>query len=299
MPFAVISADMSCPAETRAGLELERHASQFDESILLRTCHRAEIYVSAQLPSLVALNERLEKEAARPLSLLLDADAVEHLFRVASGLESLVIGEAQILSQVRRAYRGARISGTVGPVLAGVFDRAIFLGRRARSRTSLGRLGHSIGSIAGMKLAEVFGGLYRRRGAIIGAGEAARDAARHLADAGAHLAVLNRTRQHAVELARTLGGASYPLEEMEAVLSRIDFAVVAVSGTRVRIDATGPLVVVDLSSPRAVAPSFGATVIGLEDLSPSRGPEVRRAIFEAEALISEELARFESRRKTA
>jgi glutamyl-tRNA reductase len=289
MSLLALSAGRDVSAETRGRLDFvfDSVRGEFDESVRLRTCHRTETYVSGVVDDL----KGLLGPSRQQVRLLRDIDAAEHLFRVASGLESLVVGEPQILTQVRRAYRTARLSGSVGPVLAGVFDRAIFIGRRVRSQTSLGSLGHSIGSVALVDLTNSLGDLRGRIGAVIGAGEAARDAARCLADAGARLHVLNRTLDRAKELAAAVGATGHRFDGLDRVLSGCEFVVVAIAEAPLKITVPAGLVVIDLSSPPAVEATSGLTVRTLDDLAAPDGPQVQRAIFEAESLISAELSK--------
>src|SRR5207248_2634566 len=121
-------------------------------------------------------------------------EAVEHLFRVTCGLDSRVVGEPQVLGQVRRAYALARDMGSTGPALANVFGRAIRLGRSVRNGTELGRIGQSLGSIAAGHVRQRLGDLAGRTGAVVGAGEAAGDAAESLAKLGARLSVVAAAR---------------------------------------------------------------------------------------------------------
>src|SRR5438477_5711210 len=200
-----LCAGRTAPAELRARLAydeltqrsvLEAERPGVGELALLCTCHRTEAYftsagdeseavhgVAAILPGLLPTDQH-------DLEVLTGTDAIEHLFRVASGLDSLVVGEPQVLGQVRRAYALARDVGSTGPALANIFGRAIRLGRRVRTGTGLGRIGQSIGSIAADHLRQRLGGLAGRAGVVVGAGEAATDAAERLAKLGARLSVV-------------------------------------------------------------------------------------------------------------
>jgi glutamyl-tRNA reductase len=228
-------------------------------------------------------------------------EAVEHLFRVTCGLDSRVVGEPQVLGQVRRAYVMARDMGATGPALAGILDRAIRLGKRVRADTALGRIGESTGSVAVDHLRERLGGLAGRVGVVIGAGEAATDAAERLAKAGARLSVVSRNKASAAKLAERLGAPAYALRDLAAVLDKSEFAVVAVSGgvlVRPRHlpvrTAAEPFVMVDLSVPRAVDVD-GRTDVDLHSLEEIRGPEgpaVAAAVAAAELMVAAEVARL-------
>ena len=312
-----LCAGRTAPAELRARLAydelaqrsvLEAERPGVGELALLCTCHRTEAYftsagdeseavhgVAAILPGLLPTDQH-------DLEVLTGTDAIEHLFRVASGLDSLVVGEPQVLGQVRRAYALARDAGSTGPALANIFGRAIRLGRRVRSETALGRVGLSIGSIATAHLNERLGGLGGRTGAIVGSGEAAADAAAILWRQGARLSIVSRSKASAARLAENFDAPSYQLSELGAVLDKSDFAVVAVSGgiavrprhlpVRTR---EHPFVIVDLSVPRAVNVGGRADVElrSLEEIPGPRGPEVTAGFTGAQELVAEEVARIE------
>jgi glutamyl-tRNA reductase len=308
-----LSAGRDSPPELRARLALDAPAQRrllgasrprVGEMVVLCTCHRTEIYATSDGPAsdalhaLAALLPNLRPTDHHDLRFMEGLEAVEHLFRVACGLDSLVIGEPQVLGQVRRAYVQAKAARAVGPALSGVFDRAIRLGRRVRADTSLSGIGQSVGTIAATFLARRFQGLDGRPGAIVGAGEAAGDAARALATSGASLAVLSRTPSSAAALARQVGGTAHSLDEIRDVFGDCDFAVVAVTGgviiDRDRLpdrEPGEPLVLLDLSVPPAVLPDGrnGVDVRTLEELPGPRGPEVTAAVIEAEALLRKEL----------
>ncbi len=251
--------------------------------------------VAAILPGLLPTDQH-------DLEVLTGTDAIEHLFRVASGLDSLVVGEPQVLGQVRRAYALARDVGSTGPALANIFGRAIRLGRRVRSETALGRVGLSIGSIATAHLNERLGGLGGRTGAIVGSGEAAADAAVVLWKQGARLSIVSRSKASAAKLAENFDAPSYPLSELGAVLNKSDFAVVAVSGgiavrprhLPIRGDEH-PFVIVDLSVPRAVDVDgrTGIELRSLEEIPGPQGPEVTAGFAGAQEMVAEEVARIE------
>lgn len=308
-----LSAGRDSPAELRARLALDEKAQRellraqrlgVGEFVVLCTCHRTEIYattdgpVSEALHVVAALLPNLRPTDHHDLRFMEGLEAVEHLFRVACGLDSLVIGESQVLGQVRRAYVQSKEEQAVGPVLSSVFDRAIRLGRRVRAETALGALGESIGTIAAHYLATRFGGLQGRAGAVVGAGEAAEDAAKALTAAGATLHVLSR--KSASALAGRVGAFFNNFEELPRILAASDFAVVAVTGgTLIRPQdlphRRDPLVLLDLSVPPAVETDGRGDidVRTLEELPSPRGPEVTAAVIETEALVKKELAELE------
>jgi glutamyl-tRNA reductase len=308
-----LSAGRDSPAELRARLALDEARQRellraslgsASEFALLCTCHRTEIYATADRPSseaihaVAALLPDLRASDHNDLRSMEGIEAVEHLFRVACGLDSLVIGEPQVLAQVRRAYVTAREEGAAGPVLSNIFGRAIRLGRQVRAETTLGRLGQSVGTIAADYLAARLKGLAGRIGAIVGAGTAAGDAARSITKAGARLSVISRTPASAARLAGKIGAIAYPLEELTDVFEASDFAVVAVSGgLLVRPSQLPsrkpeePFLVLDLSVPSAVEVDGrdDVDIRTLEELPGPRGPEVAAAVVDAETLVRNEL----------
>lgn len=329
-----LSAGRQAPAELRARLALDEagqrkllrslpSGGEVSGLAVLCTCHRTEIYAATAgatteaLHIAAALLPELRATDHLDLEFMEGAEAIEHLFRVACGLDSLVIGEAQVLGQVRRSYVLAKEEKTAGRVLSRAFDRAIKLGKDVRKQTELGRLGRSIGSTAAAFLNHRLDGLDGVRGAIIGAGEAAADAAKALYKSGADLEVVSRTPLSAGRLAKQLMNssrttsaevASYSLDDLPLVLERSDFAIVAVSGGTLispsqfpERSPDRPFIVLDLSVPPAVNLDGrnDLEMHTLEDLPGPRGPEITRATAEAELMVQsavEEIERWSDNR---
>jgi glutamyl-tRNA reductase len=309
-------ADRTAPAELRSRLAYDEPAQRslldadrpgVGELAILCTCHRTEVYFtsvgtgSEAVHGVAGILPGLLPTDVADLQVMEGLEAVEHLFRVTCGLDSRVVGEPQVLGQVRRAYVLARDMGSTGPALANIFDRAIRLGRRVRTGTALGRIGQSTGSIAADHLRQRLGGLAGRAGVVVGAGEAATDAAERLAKLGARLSVVSRTKASAAKLAEQLDAPAYALRDLAAVLDKSEFAVVAVSGgilVRPRHlpvrSADDPFVMVDLSVPRAVDVD-GRTDVDLRSLEEIRGPEgpdIAAAITAADVMVATEVARL-------
>lgn len=290
----------------RALLEHERPG--VGELAILCTCHRTEVYfTSSGAPSdavhgVAGILPGLLPTDQHDLQVLEGMDAIEHLFRVSCGLDSMVVGEPQVLGQVRRAYVLARDVGSTGPALANIFGRAMRLGKRARAETALGSVGQSIGSIAAEHLHQRLGGLDGLTGAVVGAGEAAADAATSLRKRGARLAVVSRSRTSAAKLADEVGGSAFPLTELTEVLGKSDFAVLAISGgivVRPRHipfrDPEHPFVMLDLSVPRA-ADIDGRPDVELRSLEEIPGPHsaaLDGGFTAAEAMVAAEMERIE------
>ncbi|MDQ3983337.1 MAG: glutamyl-tRNA reductase, partial [Actinomycetota bacterium] len=242
-----------------------------------------------------------------------DDGALRHLFRVAAGIDSMVVGESEILGQVRRAYQRAADEGMVHRVLGAAFRQALRVGKRARTETSIGHNPVSVSSAA-VELARRAwpgGTLEGRRVAIVGAGKMGRLAARALADSGAgDVVVVNRTEERGRALAETFGATSRPFDELEDVLRASDIVICSTTSPQTVIDA--PLVerarrgreedglfVVDIAVPRDVDPAVGSVPgVVLRDIDDLRGVvegnlgarlgEVGRV----EELIADELDRF-------
>jgi glutamyl-tRNA reductase len=306
----------------RAADELRRRGI-LEEAVILSTCNRSELYgVPGEAGSQVA--EAMEeyftsfhglsrKELNGRLYRWMGTDAVRHLFRVAAGLDSMLLGEAEILGQLRAAYSHALDHGATGPVLNRAFQGALEVGKRIRAETEVGARPMSV-ALAGVKLAErVFGNLKGRSALIVGAGAVAEQVVEHLRSRGiGNLRVVNRSYDHAKTLAQSIGGEAVPWESLEDVLGTPDILVTSVSGagpvlTREMLDRAiaarsgKPIFVVDLGVPRNVATSaaglYNLYLYNIDDLGEvvEQNKKARESeIPRAEALIAEHLAKFES-----
>lgn len=243
------------------------------------TCHRAEVYA--------ALEGGMEPRAwfARRLGALpeavqiaSDGEAVRHLFRVASGLDSAIPGERQILGQLRAAYDRTRPDGTRSE-LAGLFERALHVGRSLRATTALGKVTTSLGSLAVSAALARLTDPARATVVVVGAGEMGKLASRALASRVAELVVVNRDVARAQPLAGAAGGAALPLGSLPELLQRAD-ALISAADTRgelltlelLREPAARGLVVVDIAMPRSVAAAargpLGDRYLTVDDLIP-------------------------------
>ena len=248
------------------------------EVVALSTCNRLEVYAEVPKfhPAVALLTDTVarhtgvpERELTEHLAVHYDERAVAHLFAVAAGLDSMVVGEAQILGQVRAALQVAQAAGTVGRVLNEAFQQALRVGKRAHSETGIDKAGQSLVSV-GLELGEVaLEGLAGRRALVVGAGSMSALAAATLVRAGAGpVIVANRTFEHARRLAERVGGRPAPLHELDRLLAEAD-VVVSCTGavgtviTRDQVAAAqlrrgaAPLFVLDLALPRDVDPAVG------------------------------------------
>lgn len=260
------------------------------ESVLLSTCNRTEVLlVTASEPpvgDVTHLLSTVRHVAPESFSSYLvihrDVDAARHTLRVAAGLESMVVGEQQILGQVRQAFDTARAVGTTGPILNRLLQLALAGGRRVRQRTGLSRHASSVPHAALALSRRLLGSLHGRAVVIVGAGEAAGLAAKVFAASGARIiAVVNRTVSAADLLGSRYGAESLALDAVGEAAASADVLVVSVGadppvlgpqafeGLGVR---TTPLLVIDLGVPRGVDPQVaavpGVALHDLDELSP-------------------------------
>ncbi|MDG7006695.1 MAG: glutamyl-tRNA reductase [Nitrososphaerota archaeon] len=296
--------------------EISRLAT-VSECAVLQTCNRVEVYALASktvVEAVAGIEKKWFRTADRrraadgALEISEGAHAIEHLLRVAAGLESMVIGENEILRQTKTAYEAGRKARSIGPVLDEVFQSALRLGRSVRASTAINRGAVSVGSAGVELLLKSMGGLGGRKVLVIGAGEVGATVARALASRRSGVIfVANRTFQKAVELAKNLGGKALRFDALEKSLARVDAVVVATSAPHSILsfpmmsdvmEARGgrPLVVVDLAEPRnvdlTVARLPGVTLWNLDDLRGvlRSGIEKRsREVRKAEKLVEERL----------
>jgi glutamyl-tRNA reductase len=304
-----------------------------EEALILSTCNRVEIYASISRfhggaaevrRALADLHHLDQQDFAGYLYDYLDERAVGHLFNVTAGLDSLVLGESQILTQVREAFAEARTEEALGPTLSTLFQRAIRAGRRARAETGLGAQLASTVSV-GLDLAEHrLGQLAGRRALVVGAGKMGRLAAKTLKARGVRdLAIANRTLEHGERLAHDLGARALPLSEITDELARADIVLASTAATTPTVTVAtveaglarrrelpgtsgAPLFVVDLGVPRDVEPDVrylpGTALVdldGLRALIETGGGEQAGEVDRARALVAGEAASFLSWQREA
>lgn len=251
MPFVLGLNHESAPVEVREKIALSLHAlpatvqewkekSGADEMVCLSTCNRTEVYANAQNPAAVrgTLEKLLQLHAGIPsllnhLYFCESDEAVEHLFKVAAGLDSMVKGEHEILSQVKQAYQTAQQVGATGKLLNVLFQRSLFVGKRVRAETALGEGAASVGSIAVGMATRIFGDLKDRQIMILGAGEMAEITAKHLLAVNAKsILVANRTFDRACALAKTFGGSALHFEEGLRRMNEVDIVICSTAAPR-------------------------------------------------------------------
>lgn len=292
-----------------------------EEALVVSTCNRSELYGVAEesdgsLPdALVSYFSEFHKLSPRELNGRIyqhaGRQAVRHLFRVASGLDSMMLGEAEILGQVRDAYNRALGNGSTGPVLNRLFQGALEVGKRVRTETEIGARPMSV-AVAGVKLAErIFGDLKGRCALIVGAGGVAEQVVEHLRMRGiGELQLANRSYARAQELALRMGGTALEWSALKIALDQPDIVVTSVSGsdhvlTRTMFERSmsarsgRAICVIDLGVPRNVEPTveglynvylFNIDHLGeiVEQNKKAREAEAPRA----EAIVDEHVSKF-------
>ncbi|HEY3364654.1 MAG TPA: glutamyl-tRNA reductase [Symbiobacteriaceae bacterium] len=291
------------------------------EGVLLSTCNRTEVYAvgsnaeecfSILTGYLMALGGITDPKQLLPhMYRYAGFDAVKHLFRVACGLDSMVIGETQILGQVRDAYRDSTGADSVGKVLHQLFEQAIAVGKRAQTETRIGQNAVSV-SYAAVELAKkVFQSLDGRRCMAIGAGETAKLTVVHLQASGVkEIVIANRTLERAEQLAGEIGGAAIPIEAIPAHLQTVDVVISSTGApgymlTRamlveaVRHRRGRPIFLFDIAVPRDIDPDTGKVdgvfLYDIDDLQAvvnanlqERQEEAKRAL----RIVDDELDKF-------
>lgn len=288
------------------------------EALALSTCNRTELYVYAR-DSLAAREASLGCLAERAGMSLCDLEpsvysysgdgAIAHLFRVTSSLDSLVVGEGQIVAQVKAAYQTAREGGCTSVVFNRLFRHALAAGKRVRTETAVGERPVSVSSVAVELAGQVFGKLRRHRALILGAGETSELTATYLRGNGVEqVLVSNRTFAGAQEMAARVGGVAVPWHELEEHLARADIVISSTSApgyvvTRADVERAvrrrrgKPIFLIDVAVPRDLDPEIqrveGAYLYDIDDLrqvADQNRAERERAAAQAERIVDDEVA---------
>jgi glutamyl-tRNA reductase len=291
------------------------------EMAVLSTCNRAELYVAcedveagrANLIAFVGAFHGVDVSLLEPhIYQIADLEAARHLFRVASGLDSLVVGEPQILGQVKEAHGAARQAATAGPLLNRLFHSCFAVGKRVRTETGLGAGAVSVSYAAVALAKKIFGNLDGRSVVVIGAGEMGKLTAQHMKSQGVrHVTIVSRTMAHAARTADAIGGAAAaPWDDMDAALAASDIVITATGAaspilTKARIETamgprrSRPLFIIDIAVPRDVEAAAGEIehvfLYNIDDLQAAvRENLARRSneVVRAEAIVDEELEKF-------
>ena len=317
-PIPVLEA-VALDAEGVAALAATVRAGEsVNEAVVVSTCNRLEVYAEAATfhGAVSEIGEALAATSGVPLADLrehlyvhYEDRAIAHAFTVACGLDSMAVGEGQILGQLREALRAAQSAGQAGGTLASLFQQALRVGKRAHSETELDTVSVSLVEAGLARAAAVLGPLEQTRVLVVGAGSMSSLAATTVARAGAlDLVVINRTRIKAQRLATTTGGRSLPFEDLQQALREADLvisctgAVGHVIGADAVADASvarsgRPQVLVDLALPRDVDPRAGEVaaveVVGLEELGHDLAPgAVNPQVQQVQDLVVGEVAAY-------
>ncbi len=294
------------------------------EAMLVATCNRVEAYAASESAAKCAEALRAFFAKRAPggavdgcLYEYSDDRAVRHVFRVAASLESMVVGEPQILGQVKEAFAAAESAGALGPLLKRAVPRAFAAAKRVRSETGLATGSVSVASVAVDLATQIFGSLAQRRVLLLGAGKMALGAARSLVQKGAKLSIANRSYERAAELARARGADAYPLEDLPLLLTAADVVLCSTGASRyvltvddvraaMKVRRGRPLFIVDIAVPRNVDPRVNdldaVYLYDVDDLEleVSRALSLRGgSLADAERIVEEELTAFERDRRAS
>ncbi len=299
-------------------VSLERILGEgFDDGVLVSTCNRVEFYGTAQDANAIARAQRaLFGPHAEKTYSYRGSSAIRHAFRVASSLDSMVVGEPQILGQFKQAYELSKGAHAPGTVLDRCFTRSFAVAKRVRSETSIAEGAVSISSVATTLARRIFGELRKRRVVLVGAGEMGEAAAKALRESGAHLRVLNRSFAKAEALAERANGEAVPIERLAEELVNGDVVISSTSSRGfvltaslmkdvVRARKRRPIFLIDIAVPRDIDPRVGelpnAFLYDVDDLESVANENIaqrRTAASEAERIVNQEVAEFEAWRRT-
>jgi len=294
---------------------------EIHEAVAISTCNRTELYlvtgdpVEAENHALAELSRQAEirpTELLGRLYSLRGADAVRHLFSVAAGLDSMIVGEAEVQGQVKRAYELALVEGATGPISNRLFRDALGAGKRVRTETALGRSRVSVSSVAVDLARDALGDLETRRVLVVGAGENGELTAKALADRGVRTVfVANRRYDRAIGLAQRFGGEAVRFDDLPTEIVDADIVVGCTSSPHLIVGADElalvieqrrgrPLLLIDIAVPRDMDPRVrelpGITLYDMDDLqrTVARNLDVQEAeASRARTVIEDELQRFD------
>ncbi len=295
-------------------------SDDISEAVVLSTCNRTEIYLRSERfhPAFGDVRDVLARHSGLSAMSFVDhlythhdAEAARHLFSVASGLESAVLGETEILHQVRTAFDQAETAGALGPALSRLFAASCTAGRKARATTGIAQNITSVSRAAVAMATHALGSLDDRAICVLGAGEMSEGMTVALRDAGTRrIVICNRTIERAAGLAERVGGDVAPLADLGSVIEDVDVLLTGTGANELMVDhdtleaimAARPkrkLLIVDIAVPRDVDPAAGeipgVTLLDMEDLTEfaEAGREERRSEIEAvQSVIDDEVSRF-------
>lgn len=259
-----------------ATLEMLRQSRIVDEAVILSTCNRVEIYAATESPARQAAQELRQfllthHDYRDPIDAEIysyaEAEALEHLFKVACGIDSMVVGETEILGQLKKAYDTALQNKQTGRHLNKAFQKAFHVAKHIRTETNIQRGSVSVGSVAVELAQKIFSSLDKHQVMIIGAGETSEKTARALLSRGAHsIIVSNRSHERAAALAQELGGRAVHFEDWAAEFAAIDIVISSTAAPHYILDRAKleplmklrrnrPLLLIDIAVPRDIDPA--------------------------------------------
>jgi glutamyl-tRNA reductase len=310
------------PARVPDALRELASLDEIEEAVIVSTCNRTELYCvtecgQAELGDWLQNYHQLGSSIRHCLYHHGDMRAVSHVFAVASGLDSMVLGEPQILGQLKDAYRAAQETGTTGPLLNRLFQAAFSVAKRVRTETEIGANAVSVASAAVAMARTVFASFENRTALMVGAGETVALAARHLhADGLRRMIIANRSIARAQELAAEFQGFAIGLDDIGAHLREADIVVAStasphaiitreMAATALRARKRRPIFMVDIAVPRDIEPAVAEledvylfTVDDLQSVVNENMENRRQAAREADRMIATEVDRFELQLRT-
>ena len=298
-------------------LDLVKHES-VNEAVILSTCNRTEVYCGLDYPANDAILEWLSEFHHLPLEAISpyiyaysDSDAVSHILRVASGLDSMVLGEPQILGQIKEAYLTANLAGAIGAQLNRLFQHTFAVAKQVRTDTAIGASPVSVAFAAVSLAKQIFNDLSEHAVMLVGAGETIELVARHLAENKvSKIIVANRTVERANELAKTFNGTAIALKDIPRYLPEVD---IVISSTASPLPIIGkgmmesvikqrrhrPMFMVDIAVPRDIESQVSElrdiylyTVDDLQEVIEENRKSRQEAAYQAEEIISTQVDHF-------
>ncbi len=295
--------------------------ARLEECVLVSTCNRVEVYgyTNDLAYSTQVIRERLSHTDSTVMAHLYEHSgvlAIRHVFRVASSLDSMVIGEPQILGQVKKAMLSAQTSGALRTVLGRAFQHALQAAKQIRAETAIAAGAVSVSSVGVDLASKIFGDLNHRQVLLIGAGKMGESAAKKLTDRGAELFVVNRSAERGASLAKRFRGVFVPYEHLQEKLAHVDIAIASTASQQpiidvemmnqvVKIRRHRPIFFIDIAVPRNIDPMVGKSdsvyVYDLDDLQKlsQENLRVRRSeIAAAEHVLETHVEKFEQWRRS-
>ena len=287
------------------------------EAIVLNTCNRVEVYAASDSPVATSdiaqtlAGDTASADGEKSFYRYEAEECVQHLFRVAAGLDSMVVGETEILGQTKKAYETARISGAAGPYLHRLFQRAFRVAKEVRTHTEITRGSVSVGSVAVDLAVKIFGNLATRHVLLLGAGEASERTARALVSRGvSDIRVANRSNERAEALASTVAGRAVPFARWQDQCREVDIVITSTAAAEPlltrgvlepllasRMDR--PLFIIDIAVPRDVSPDVndleGVYLYDIDSLQSIAEQSLalrRQQIAAGEEIIAEHVSEF-------